>query len=113
MKTLNELWEEHGSGVKARYSNWKADRYFVIMGKARFGFYGYREAGEASSEISDGKFWELYQEPKKKKKYYAQMYLTRYDEFYAWNIIHTEEENHKSKSYSFKRLPQFDIEIEE
>ena len=104
---ISELIKLYGLPVKVKNDSWDNDQWFEIISHTRGnGYPGYLN-GTVANVMSDGYGeWELYVEPKPKKKLYA--YLVRNHGLRSYNISY--EESEKIDLHG-PRLPQFDCEI--
>lgn len=103
MATLKELLDarvDKTKPIKVRYSGWDKHIYHKI-----------------TDSTGEGDAWELYEEPKKKVKWYAYLKIPRDvpkdGQFTAEVLFFYNETLHSTGAYWTIRIPQLDVEVEE
>lgn len=116
-KTLQQLWEENGEKpIKVFCSDWaESNGPFLVQARSPTGiFVGWFDNGAGCYEGGDCLGWRLYQEPKPKNKLYAYIrFNTLSDPYLCFLKQEITNEKFKEAYKIWKRVPQFDCEVEE
>ncbi len=116
MSTLKELVEKHGFGKKFVYTVQQYIYDFTPLAKHPNMdiFLGYTDKYSCESYGSDTINWELYEEPKKKIKYYEWLVEPKDSKPYIYAGLYTEEEAKKNWSEGrnkLTKLREFEVDV--
>lgn len=118
MSTLRELLKDKTLPVKVQHSSFEKGEYLIVEAtnsKYMLVRHVWRLAGKEDVyglDFLPDSSWELYQEPRPKKKMYAYLQCYQKNNEYFWKLEYYETEKDNKDLSLRKRAPNLDTEVD-